>query len=371
MQSKIIEAINGIKNRKLSTLNEYINDRFSDDKVVIYGAGGFGKEIVGVLLRNKIKPQAFLDIKSKGQLFDIPIIHPDIFEDKNATVILAIVLNKKTRNEIVNYLNNLGYKNIVDAQKIRAMYVELQGEHTYEYLKSIQNEVLKPLEFLADEESKKTYAKNVAAHIAREYDCVEETDEIEQYFVKDIPFKSGFKKFVDCGAYIGDTFLKLLELNPDAKEYVGFEPMPETFQKLVQNTSSKNIKSITFPAAVSDKTGFIKFNSMLGSSSSDEGGDVTVACIKLDDVLHNYDAAFIKMDIEGEEINALKGAKILIKHAKPEMAVCVYHYVNHFWEIPNLLYNWDKELNLGYKFYLRTHSSACMETVLYAVREKV
>lgn len=369
MQSKIIAAIDGLKNQALVDLKGFIKQNFSDKNVVIYGAGGFGKEIAGVLLQHNIKPQAFLDIKAQGQLFDIEICHPEKFANKNVIVVLSIVLNKKTRSEICEYLTKLGYKNIIDAQKIRAMYVPLEGEHTYQNLKSIEAEILKPLEFLADEESRETYAKNVAAHIARDYEDVAETDEIEQYFVKNIPFKKKFKKFVDCGAYIGDTFLKLLELNPEVQEYVGFEPMPETFQKLVQNTASKNIKSVTIPAAVCDKTGFINFSSMLGSSSSDDRGDVTVACIKLDDILHNYDADFIKMDIEGEEINALKGAKMLIKHSKPEMAICVYHYINHFWQIPNLLYNWSKELSLGYKFYLRTHSSACMETVLYVVKE--
>ena len=90
-------------------------------------------------------------------------------------------------------------------------------------------------------------------------------------------------------------------------------------------------------------------------------------CVKLDDVMHNTNPTFIKMDIEGEEIRALNGAKKLILDSRPELAICVYHYINHFWEIPNLLHDW----NLGYKFYMRTHSSGCMETVLYAIAEDV
>lgn len=365
MQSKIIEAVEYLKNKSLNTLDGYISQNFKDKDVVIYGAGGFGKEIAGVFFNHNIKPEAFLDINLKGQLLDIPVCHPADFVNKDVVVALAIVLNKKTRNEIYEFLKNLGYTNIIDAQKIRAMYVGLEGEHTYEYLKSIQGDILKPLEFLADEESKITYARNIIAHITRDYENTTETNEIEQYFVKNIPFKKGFKRFVDCGAYIGDTFLKLLEFNQGVEEYIGFEPIQETFQKLVQNTSSKNVKSLTFPSAVSDKTEIIKFNNMLGSSSINEDGNISAMCVKLDDVLHYYNASFIKMDIEGEEIKALNGAKKLILNSKPELAVCVYHYINHFWEIPNLLYNW----NAGYKFYLRTHSSACMETVLYAVRE--
>lgn len=369
MQSKLISIIQKLKNKHLNTLDEYIKVNLYQKNIVIYGAGGFGKEIAGVLLNHKIKPTSFLDINLKGQLLGIPISHPEKLSDKNVVVVLAIVLNKKTRNEIYEYLNKLGYTNILDAQKIRAMYIELEGNHTFEYLDSIKDEILKPLAFLADEESKETYTKNVISHLSRDYENVAETDEIEQYFLTNIPFKRGFKRFVDCGGYIGDTFLKLLELNNGVEEYIAFEPINENFQKLVQNTSKKNIKSITFPSAVSDKTGIIRFNNMLGSSSINEDGSVSVMGVKLDDVLHNYNTTFIKMDIEGEELKALEGAKEIILGAKPELAICVYHYINHFWEIPNLLYNWNREFNLGYKFYLRTHSSACMETVLYAVMD--
>ncbi len=117
--------------------------------------------------------------------------------------------------------------------------------------------------------------------------------------------------------------------------------------------------------AVSNKTGMSKFDNKLGSSVLNEEGETQVMCVKLDDILHNYHPTFIKMDIEGEEINALNGAKTLIKDSTPELAICVYHFINHFWEIPNLIHKW----NLGYKLYMRTHSSACMETVLYAVKE--
>lgn len=364
MSKEITNAINSLKNIKSNSLATYIEKEFDSKKIAIYGAGGFGKEIVNVFLKHNLKPEVILDIKQTGELFNIPIIHPEKYKNRDVIVVLAIVLNKKTRNEIYDYLKKLGYENIIDAQTIRALYVESENGLSYEYIKSQQENILKPLNYLADEESKKTYTRNIIAHITRNYENTSETDELEQYFVKDIPFKLGFKHFIDCGAYIGDTFLKLCELNSKIEEYIGFEPIKETYKKLVENTKLREIKSIIFPSAVSDKTGIIKFNNMLGSSSMCESGDEITTCVKLDDVLHSYDPTFIKMDIEGEEIKALNGAKNIITNSRPELAICVYHYINHFWEIPNLLYSW----NLGYKFYMRTHSSACMETVLYAVR---
>lgn len=364
MQAEILDIIDELKDNKPKNLNEYLNDVLLGGKVVIYGAGGFGREIYGVLKNNNVTPEAFFDIKAIGSIFDIPIIHPADYQNKNVVVVLSIVLDKKTRAEIISFLEGLGYKKIIDAQKIRAMYVELEGEHSYEFLKANQEAILKPLEFLADEESKETYKKNIIAHLSRNYEDVAETEESEQYFVSNIPFSRGFSRFVDCGAYIGDTFLKLLEQNSNVEEYIGFEPIKENFEKLSQALALKKVKAVVIPAAVSENTGFVKFDSMLGSSAANEKGETLAMSVKLDDVLHNYNSVFLKMDIEGEEIKALNGAKNFIVKNKPELAICVYHYINHFWEIPNMLYSW----NLGYKFYLRTHSSACMETVLYAVR---
>ncbi len=68
------------------------------------------------------------------------------------------------------------------------------------------------------------------------------------------------------------------------------------------------------------------------------------------------------MDVEGAELEALKGAETLIKQNKPDLAICVYHTPNHIWDIPFYL----EGLGLGYKFCLRNYTSFISETVLYA-----
>jgi hypothetical protein len=72
------------------------------------------------------------------------------------------------------------------------------------------------------------------------------------------------------------------------------------------------------------------------------------------------------MDIEGEEIKALVGATETIKKYKPDLAISVYHNINHIWDIPLFL----KSLVPSYKLYLRTHNSYTMETILYATTEE-
>lgn len=71
---------------------------------------------------------------------------------------------------------------------------------------------------------------------------------------------------------------------------------------------------------------------------------------------------FIKMDIEGAELEALKGAESTIRRDRPKLAISVYHKLHDFWTIPR----WIESLDLGYRFYLRHFTIHAEETVLFA-----
>ena len=59
--------------------------------------------------------------------------------------------------------------------------------------------------------------------------------------------------------------------------------------------------------------------------------NTTVSQVRLDDVAP--DATFIKMDVEGYEIEVLCGAEKIISHNAPSMAVTTYHYPHDFFNI--------------------------------------
>jgi hypothetical protein len=74
---------------------------------------------------------------------------------------------------------------------------------------------------------------------------------------------------------------------------------------------------------------------------------------------------FIKMDIEGSELEALKGSADTIAARKPKLAICLYHKTEDFWEIPLYLHDLTPE----YKLFVRHHTAIfdLKETVLYAM----
>jgi FkbM family methyltransferase len=347
--------------------------------IVLYGAGAFGSENCELFNKYGIIPEMFLDKNARegAKKMGIPVLRPD---DKslpesfrrNCIVYISIVVPKKIMTAIKQDLANWGYSNCEEVQKITARKVKFDGVNEEnpndEYFKNNKEKIYRALELMNDEESHITYISCVRAHLLRDYGCCHETDFAVQYFDAGVPYSKGLSHFVDCGAYTGDSLETALKFS-DIELYVGFEPITSNFSALsdtVDKLHARVKNAFLFPCGVAEKTGSASFSVSASSSAiTDKPEGVTLPLICLDDALKNIPVTFLKMDIEGAEPDALKGAKTLITTQKPELAISVYHAVNHFWDIPNLLF----DLNPDYKFYLRTHTSATLESVLYATLE--
>ena len=88
---------------------------------------------------------------------------------------------------------------------------------------------------------------------------------------------------------------------------------------------------------------------------------ITVNTVALDDFLSEK-PTLIKMDIEGFELDALKGAQNIIRSYKPKLAICIYHKPEDIFEIIHYI----RSLEPQYKFKVKHHSGCIWETVLYA-----
>ncbi|KKX99798.1 hypothetical protein VN21_17730 [Paraclostridium benzoelyticum] len=108
----------------------------------------------------------------------------------------------------------------------------------------------------------------------------------------------------------------------------------------------------------------LKFNSTQnGSSYVSDNGNTEISIETLDQTLGLKEITFIKMDIEGMELEALKGSKEIIKKHRPKLAISIYHKNDDLINIPIFIKNLVSE----YKFYIRHYSIYPAETILYAV----
>jgi hypothetical protein len=78
----------------------------------------------------------------------------------------------------------------------------------------------------------------------------------------------------------------------------------------------------------------------------------------------NFGPTYMNMDVEGCELEAIHGASHTIKRYKPDLAICVYHKVDHLWRLPLLI----SSMSSDYRFYLRNYTGYPAETVLYCTQ---
>lgn len=178
---------------------------------------------------------------------------------------------------------------------------------------------------------------------------------------------------LDCGACYGDTALMFAAMAGDDGQVLSFEPNPDSQRIFMHNCSlnprlSKRL-SLASAAVCDSNEGDITL-SMLGPGSrlgapSAQVRTVQVPRTTLDREIEHKGwekVDFIKMDIEGAELGALRGATGILRRFRPRLAICLYHNPTDFLHIPRYLH----DLDLGYKFYLEHHFINGWETVLYA-----
>lgn len=221
-------------------------------------------------------------------------------------------------------------------------------------------------ELLSDERSKEIFVAVQMYRMTRDFKYISWIYDAEkkQYFAPEINLNSG-EVVVDCGAYIGDTLLDFIEQRLIPRKYFLFEPNDKNYAKLMENVekaSKDGVQTIPYKAGVFNDNTKLYFTDAADSSCiSDNATGNSIDVVALDKII-NEPVSFIKMDIEGAELEALEGAKDLIVTYKPKLAICLYHKQSDFYKIPLFI----KQICPEYKHFLIRHYSLCrIETVLY------
>ena len=169
--------------------------------------------------------------------------------------------------------------------------------------------------------------------------------------------------FVDCGAYQGPIVKKFLGATGYRYESItAYEPDRLNFEKLRNVVPHPLHDYHPVNKAVSSQRETLRFveTGTMSSHVVTDGG-VAVETICLDDELDKL--TFLKMDIEGFETDALKGAQRLLRSQRPRAAVCVYHYAHCLLRV---MEQFDAAVE-DYHFRLRQHLGGYYyDLVLYA-----
>lgn len=175
--------------------------------------------------------------------------------------------------------------------------------------------------------------------------------------------------FVDAGALNMETSLRFME--ECKKNHIqhyrihAFEPDYISYEKcknVLKNMPDEDIQ--VYHAGLWCKGIMLHFSEKGNAASriSAEQTGTLIKAVALDNCISDL-VTFIKMDIEGAELEALKGSREILKRYRPRLAISLYHKKEDLEEIPVYI----KELVSEYKLYIRHYSNASVETVLYAV----
>ena len=172
--------------------------------------------------------------------------------------------------------------------------------------------------------------------------------------------------FLDGGALDGSTTMEFLKWSKNQYGCVyAFEPNP-----LQRDLCRNNLQRICNPSihfydyAIWDREEILSFEAHPYSkwdAHISEHGQYTVHAATIDKLLKGKKVSFIKLDVEGSELRALKGARQIILRNRPRMAVSIYHNPDDFIQIPLYLLS----LCPDYNFSIRHYHSDPIETILY------
>ncbi len=338
-------------------------------KVYIWPLGNMGEKVYKELRTNGYENLFLVDKNVKLA----NVISPDeLYFDQDDVLIIATL---RYSNEIYKLAEQKNCKNILMYYNIKELgtispivfpgdfYDQCFEELTIHLLKNSKE--YKSMYFsLEDEISRKVFLNNMLFRLTYDVRYTFEHNNGIQYFDEGIIDCDFDGMVIDGGAYNGDTLEQFLQLNKDFKEYYLFEPDEDLLEKAKKITNDNRIYYINKGLFSANKT--LGFNKTKGDNGCIlEHGNNKIDVISIDEYFKEK-VAFIKMDIEGAELEALKGAQNIIKKYFPTLAICIYHKPTDYLDI----FNYIKTLNKDYKFFLRHYSNYYPETVLYAVLEQ-
>lgn len=160
--------------------------------------------------------------------------------------------------------------------------------------------------------------------------------------------------YMDLGAYNGDTVREFIELVENKyQRIIALEPDYKNYKKLNRWLEESALENIEIQATgIWDETGELSFNNSGGRASALAlEGEAVIKVDTVDNILQGNAVTLVKMDVEGAELQALRGARKTLQQYKPKLLVAAYHREEDLFRLPLLI----KQLNPEYKLYFRKH----------------
>lgn len=236
---------------------------------------------------------------------------------------------------------------------------------TEEYYNEKRSEFAKVMDMLADDVSKISMKAYLQEKMEGDYKLIVPHIVTPQYFFESAPWTlRDDEVLLDCGAFDGDSIRDFIKLVGKYKKIIACEPDENAYNLLLRNIKNNGWENIVpYKIGIGEEKGVLRFE-LTGnqlSKVSDQGAtEIQV------DIIDNFlqdNITIIKMDIEGSEMSALKGARKTIVKNRPLMMICAYHKKGDIIDI----FNYINNLVDDYYYYFRCHKPFPIDAILYAI----
>jgi len=218
---------------------------------------------------------------------------------------------------------------------------------------------------LLDQKSKDSFTAYLLSKVRQDMQYLPPVFEKVQYFPQGIFELTDRESYFDCGAFEGDTIAAFLKATGGQYRHIwAIEPDKSNYQQLIRYVQDENLTHIDVVNkgiySFSGRLPFQETGNMLSMITADS--DAYIETDTIDHIAAGNPVSYIKMDVEGVELEALKGAEQTIKTYKPILGISIYHKQQDLIDIPTYI----KTIVPEYKFYFRVHKKLAIDTVLYA-----
>jgi FkbM family methyltransferase len=370
------EPLSSVRDREASAFDKLLAG--CGNRLVLFGAGNLGRKVLQCVRSIGIEPLAFADngaSKWGSEVDGVPVLSPkDGAARYGASALFLVTIWSLGHfySETRAMLEGLGCTHVESTASLRWKFADrLLPDFCQDLPHKLYEqgtEVRKAGSLWADDSSRRVYLDHVKWRALGDLGSLGPPVKEESYFLDSLYRIDDHEVFVDCGAYTGDTAEQVIRRNPAFSKIVAIEADPQNFDRLtkwivtLEASVASRINALNI--AVGAKRGKLRFQAGGGEGAKlAADGNVVVECIPIDELATGAAPTFIKMDIEGAELDALEGARRSIQTHRPILSICVYHKQDDLWRIPLFIHRLVED----YRLFLRPHDVDGWQLVCYAV----